>query len=190
MSNETSLLPRRAWLQGLATVAIAAVQIGAPRSVAAESRGIGKPGDFDFLTGRWKISHRKLKNAEASAWDEFSGSATCWSILGGVGSIEELCIPENNPIGMGLRLLDVEKQIWSDYWVSRKIGVLMPAGLTGGFEGGVGTFTADDVDGDTPIKVRGIWDRITPTTCRWRQGASRDGGKTWKDDWFMDWVRV
>jgi hypothetical protein len=35
-----------------------------------------------------------------------------------------------------------------------------------------------------------VWDRITPKSCRWFQGVSRDGGKSWDDGWFMDWTRV
>ena len=108
----------------------------------------------------------------------------------GIGSVEELRIPARNFSGMGLRLLDVEKRIWSDYWVNARSGVLGAAGLTGVFRKGVGNFTAEDVDNGQPITVRGVWDRITPTSCRWRQGVSRDGGKTWDDNWFMDWVRV
>lgn len=60
----------------------------------------------------------------------------------------------------------------------------------GTFENAIGTFTADDKDGDTPIKVKGVWDRITPTSCRWWQAISRDGGATWQENWFMDWTRV
>lgn len=60
----------------------------------------------------------------------------------------------------------------------------------GAFENGVGTFTADDMDNDLPIKVKGVWDRITPESCRWYQVISRDGGKTWQENWLMDWTRV
>jgi hypothetical protein len=90
--------------------------------------------------------------------------------------------------GMGLRLLDVEKSVSSDYWVNSRIGVLNTPGAVGVFENGVGSFLADDTDGALPIKVRGVWDRITPTSCRWYQAISRDGGTVWQEDWFMDWV--
>ena len=149
----------------------------------------GKPGDFDFLAGEWQISHRRLKTAGSDDWDEFVGEATCWTILGGVGSVEELRIPARNFSGMGLRLLDVQAQIWSDFWVNAKSGVLGTPGTTGHFDNGVGTFAADDVDAGQPIKVRGVWDRITPKSCRWHQAVSRDGGQSWEPNWFMDWVR-
>jgi hypothetical protein len=150
----------------------------------------GKPGDFNFLAGEWKIKHRRLKAAHGTEWDEFEGEATCWTILGGVGSVEELRIPSRNFAGMGLRLLDVEKKLWNDFWVNAKSGVLTTPGQTGAFENGVGTFTADDKDGDKPIKVKGVWDRITPASCRWWQAVSWDDGKTWEENWFMDWARV
>ena len=44
--------------------------------------------------------------------------------------------------------------------------------------------------GDKPIKAAGVWDRITPTSCRWRQSISHDGGKTWEGNWIMEWTRV
>jgi hypothetical protein len=110
--------------------------------------------------------------------------------LGGAGSIEELRIPARNFSGLGLRLLDVEKRIWSDFWVNSRSGVLTTPGMTGSFENGDGIFIADDVDGDHPIKVRGVWDRITADACRWHQAISRDGGKTWHENWFMAWKKM
>lgn len=148
----------------------------------------GQPGEFNFLTGEWRIHHRRLRGP--NDWDVFEGEATCWHILGGVGSVEELRIPSRNFAGMGLRLLNVEMGVWSDFWVNARSGVLTTPGQTGSFTNGVGTFGADDMDGDQPIKVRGVWDNISPTTCRWRQAVSRDNGQAWEENWIMDWTRV
>lgn len=155
---------------------------------SAKPKAEGKVGDFNFLAGEWRINHRRLKSP--GEWDEFKGEATCWTVLGGVASIEELRIPARNFSGMGIRLLDVEKKVWADFWINSKSGVLTPPGLAGVFENGEGIFDADDTDDGKPIKVRGIWDRITAKSCRWRQGVSRDGGKTWEYSWFMDWTKV
>lgn len=149
----------------------------------------GKPGDFNFLAGEWRIQHRRLDPATGK-WEEFEGEATCWTILGGVGSVEELRIPARNFSGMGLRLLDVKEKLWRDFWVNAKFGVLTPPGMPGHFIKGDGVFEADDMDGDKPIKVRGIWDQIAPGKCRWRQLISRDGGKTWEENWAMQWRKV
>lgn len=165
----------------------------APPLAASPGRPLpapGQPGEFDFLAGEWRIRHRRLKSAASGAWDEFDGEATCWTILDGVGSVEELRIPARDFSGMGLRLLDRETRVWSDFWVNAKSGVLGAAGLTGGFVDGAGVFTAEDTDDGKPIVVRGIWDEITPTSCRWRQGVSRDGGAHWDDNWIMHWRRA
>jgi len=174
---------RRALLQAAAGIAIAQV---APDGTAAPASA-GAARDFDFLAGQWNIKHRRLQEAK---WDTFEGEATCWTVLGGAASIEELRIPARKFSGLGIRLLDVKQRVWCDYWVNARDGILTPPPSTGVFTNGVGTFTADDVDGKQPIKVRGVWDRITASSCRWHQATSRDGGKTWQENWFMDWQRA
>ncbi|HOB94596.1 MAG TPA: hypothetical protein PK306_21830 [Aquabacterium sp.] len=146
----------------------------------------GRPGDFDFLDGRWRIHHLKRRGA---AWDRFDGTARCWSILDGAGSVEELRIPARNFHGLGLRLLDVSQQLWNDHWVNAASGVLAVPGLQGGFVDGTGLFpSVDEAQGRTTHSM-GIWDRIAPGQCRWRQVFSTDGGQTWQHDWVMHWRR-
>jgi hypothetical protein len=152
--------------------------------------GPAKAGDFDFLSGEWRINHRRLKTGPSQEWDAFTGTATCWSILDGKGSVEELRIPSRDFFGMGLRLLDVEKQVWVDHWVNAKNGILSVPGQTGVFSNGVGTFIAEDERDGKPIKVRGMWDRITKRSCRWSQAISEDGGITWQENWIMEWRRI
>jgi hypothetical protein len=175
---------RRTILKSVAGLVVSAsLPVGATSTIA-----LGKPGEFDWLSGEWRIAHRQLKNG---IWDEFAGEATCWSILDGVGHVEELRIPARGFSGMGLRLLDLKTRIWSDYWVNAKSGALGAAGLTGGFVNGEGIFDArETVDGKEMI-YRGLWDRIVPgKSHRWQQMASRDGGESWDISWTMNWNRV
>ncbi|GAM97301.1 hypothetical protein U91I_00926 [alpha proteobacterium U9-1i] len=182
---------RRLLLAGAAALLpTAGAQAASQGGSAATPRRIppGNPGEFDFLNGEWRITHRRLTAPDT--WDTFEGEATCFGILGGVASVEELRIPARNFSGMGLRILDVEARVWSDFWVNAKSGVLTTPGTTGGFIDGAGLFMSDDMDGDTPIIVRGLWDRITPISCRWSQAVSRDGGASWQDNWLMEWTRA
>jgi hypothetical protein len=179
--NSTPSTQRRLLLQIAAGVA-ASSQLGASAAPATPV-ATGKPGDFDFLSGNWKIKHRQLKDKQ---WDSFEGEATVHGILGGVASVEELRIPSRNFSGMGLRLLDVERKLWADYWVNSKNGILNPPPTWGSFTNGVGTWDAAE-DG---LIVRGVWDRIAPDSCRWFQAVSRDGGKTWEENWIMHWKRA
>jgi len=175
-------------LAGTATAQPAEPQPGPAMTAALPAtRTPGKPGDFDFLTGRWKILNHKRRNG---VWDAFEGEATVHAILAGICSVEELRIPARQFSGMGLRLLDVKKAQWSDFWVNAASGELGAQGLMGSFEGGAGIFEEKSEEDGKPVLYRSVWDRITPTSCRWQQGASRDGGKTWVLDWSMDWTRV
>ncbi len=183
MTEESKGLERRTVLQSVAALAVAKIALDA---TPARATGRAATGDFAFLTGEWRIANRMKQNG---SWIEFQGEATVVSLLGGNVSVEELRIPARNFSGIGLRLYDAAAGVWNDHWINgqqRTVNSPMP----GTFENGVGTFLSDDEDNGRPIKARGVWDRITPTSCRWFQGTSRDGGATWEDSWFMDWTRV
>jgi hypothetical protein len=151
------------------------------------TRTPGQPGDFDFLTGEWRIRNRSIVNGE---WLEYPGEATVRAILAGVCSVEELRIPARNFSGMGLRLLDIESRVWSDHWVDARAGVVTAPGQLGSFENGAGIFVTDDSADGVPVKHVGVWDNLTANSCRWRQASSRDGGQTWDQNWIMEWVRA
>lgn len=187
MTSPLTAPTRRAILTAALVAAMGRATHAAPRQSPTPEPG--KAGEFDFLSGAWTIRHRRRK--PDGQWDEFAGEATCWSLLGGTASVEELRIPARDFSGMGLRLLDAKTLRWNDFWVNGKERVLDGGpGLVGGFVNGVGTFTAEETEGGKRTIYRGVWDRITPTAHRWRQGASTDGGVTWDDSWFMDWTRV
>ncbi|QPF71476.1 hypothetical protein G8A07_00095 [Roseateles sp. DAIF2] len=168
--------------------------VGAATALALLGSTPGRPGDFDFLSGHWNIRHRRLieggGDGASPHWDEFDGEASCWGILGGVGSVEELRIPARGFSGLGLRLLDLKAQRWFDFWVNGKSGALTPPGMPGSFERGDGIFFAEERDEQgRPMLVRGIWDRITPQSCRWHQSISYDAGRSWTMNWEMAWTR-
>ena len=162
------------------------IDLTGPSPAASWPDATGKLGDFDFLSGNWKIKHQQLKD---NKWDEFEGEATVFSILGGLASVEELRIPSRSFSGMGLRILDVEKKLWADHWCNRKNGVLNPASW-GSFVDGAGTWDTHDVENGAPIIVRGVWDQITSNSCRWYQAVSRDDGATWEENRIMHWERI
>ena len=59
----------------------------------------------------------------------------------------------------------------------------------GRFEDGRGTFHGDDELDGKPIRVVFRWTDITPTSARWEQAFSADGGKTWETNWRMTMTR-
>ena len=187
MTSTPADFQRRTVLQMAAGIAASQMLSVPAKAAATKPAPTAKPGDFDFLAGEWKIRNKRLIQG---AWTTFDGESTVHRIWGGAGSIEELRIPVGSYLGMGLRLLDVEQKLWGDYWVSAKSGVVVPPAALGSFVNGVGTWDSDDTDGDKPIIVRGVWDQITPTSCRWYQATSHNDGKTFEDNWVMHWTRA
>ncbi|WP_051651023.1 hypothetical protein [Brevundimonas bacteroides] len=169
-------------------VLIAAAGLTALGAAPAATQTPAEPGQFSWLDGNWRIAHRRLK--APGDWDVFEGEATCWSILGGRAHVEELRIPVRDFSGMGLRTLDPEAGVWLDYWMNAKVGKLGGAGVAGRFIGGDGVFDSAAADEQGPMIVRGLWDQITGTSHRWRQGVSRDGGASWDWNWIMEWTRA
>jgi hypothetical protein len=61
--------------------------------------------------------------------------------------------------------------------------------VVGSFHDGRGEFYNEDTFERRSIFVRFIWSDITPTSCRWEQAFSADGGKTWETNWIMEFTR-
>ena len=160
---------------------VATDQIPAPTGVHA----------FDFLHGRWRIAHRKLKQRHVGSqdWDVFDATATCEPRLGGMVNVEEIAMPERGFSGVSLRSFDLTTGLWSIWWISSLEGRLRPP-VTGRFEDGVGLFEGDDEDGGRPVRARYVWSDITPGSARWTQSFSLDDGATWEANWVMDFTRV
>ena len=151
--------------------------------------------DFDFFIGSWTVVNRQLRTLFAGSddWQTFPGHSTCHAIFGGGGNTEEIVFPTLGSRGFTLRLFDVERKEWSLYWAAGRTGRLYPP-VVGTFSdgpGGVrGDFYGDDVHDGKPIKAHFIWSDITPTSARWEQEYSADGGQTWESNWVMEFTRA
>lgn len=155
--------------------------------------------DFDFWYGSWHIHNKRLvkRLQGCTEWESFSASGTTWPLPGGIGNYDEFVPKDWNPgfVGMSLRAYSPQTKLWSIYWLENQTGGLDSAGLLkppviGGFKDGVGIFEGDDSFEDRPIRVRFVWSNITPTSARWEQSFSPDGGKTWECNWVMEMSRM
>jgi hypothetical protein len=184
-------LSRRNLLRSASAATLGTLLLDALPAFAQAPTPLPGGGEFAFLAGEWRIANRYHRRRPDGTyfWDEFPGEATVRSVLAGNGSIEELRIPARNFGGLGVRLYDGERRAWKDSWVDGQQRVVGDP-VYGTFENGAGTFIADDANDGHPTKSRGIWDRITPTSCRWYSSISRDAGATWEDVWYMAWTRM
>ena len=149
--------------------------------------------DFDFFHGRWAVRHRRLKDrlAGCTQWEVFGGSTRVQPLLGGLGNVDDNVIelPAGSYRAATLRSFDPATKQWAIWWLDGRHPHSVDVPMIGGFEAGIGTFFADDTHDGRPIKVRFLWSNITPTTARWEQAFSTDGGKTWETNWEMDFTR-
>ncbi|MGH9759636.1 MAG: DUF1579 domain-containing protein [Blastocatellia bacterium] len=148
---------------------------------------------FDFLRGRWAVTHRRLKSRLSgdSQWEEFRGACESRPIIGGLGNIDDNLIelPGGAYRAVTLRLFDPTNGLWSIWWVDGRAMRLEPP-VQGRFENGTGTFLGDDLLDERPIRVRFIWSEITDDSARWEQAFSPDSGAKWETNWIMNFRRV
>ncbi len=146
----------------------------------------GDVHDFDFLGGAWTGKNRRLKarGVGSNDWEEFPGAGRAVSHLGGVTQIEDVEFPTKAWSGLTIRVFNLEKRQWSIYWISSKVGEVLPP-VVGGFKGDRGEFYGDDEDDGHPVKVRFVWTKLAGGRARWEQAFSTDG-HSWETNWVND----
>jgi hypothetical protein len=56
-------------------------------------------------------------------------------------------------------------------------------------ENGRGEFYNQELHAGQAVYARFVWSSITPTSCRWEQALSADGGRSWETNWIMEMTR-
>lgn len=148
--------------------------------------------DFDFLFGpSWQVHHRR--RAEDGTWQEFAGTCAVAPVLGGLGHVDTLDVPDwpggGSLTSLTVRLHEPEPDLWRIWWAaSSRPGHLDPP-MVGRFTGGLGTFEGEDALRPAGGRLRFVWTPVRADGPRWEQLRSADGGATWASDWTMDFTR-
>lgn len=152
---------------------------------------VGRPGDFDFLIGRWAVRNRRLQTrlAGAADWIEFPAVLQAWSHLQGLVSVDEIRFETQGYSGCTWRSLDLASGQWAIYWINSRSGRVFPA-VRGGWAGARGEFYGEDDDDGRPVVVRFVWERMGADAARWAQAFSNNGGQSWEENWVMEFDRV
>ena len=173
------------------TLAVASQDVPQP----VVSQDLSGVHDFDFFVGQWKTHSRRLKARLMGShdWEEFDGTIRSFPLMTGLANVDDTQFdtPEGIYRGVAPRAYDPKTGLWAIWWIDGRNphGALDPP-VKGRFVHGVGTFYADDTLRGKPIKVRFLWSDITPTSARWEQAYSGDGGKTWEVNWIQVLQRV
>jgi hypothetical protein len=149
--------------------------------------------DFDFEIGTWKTHLRRLQRplTGSTTWVEYEGTTVVRKVWEGRANLVELVV--EGSAGrlevLSLRLYNPESHQWSLNSASSGGGTLGPPAI-GEFKNGRGEFFNQEMLNGRSILVRFVISDITPTSCRFEQSFSGDGGKTWEVNWIAVDTRV
>jgi hypothetical protein len=156
-------------------------------------RGRDGQHDFDFEIGIWKTHLRRLLHplTGSTTWVEYEGTSVVRKLWNGRANLVELVAdgPAGHFEGLNLRLYNPESHQWSLNF-SNSSGGTMSQPTIGEFKNGRGEFLDQETLNGRAIFVRFVISDITPTSCRFEQSFSDDGGKTWEINWIAIDTRV
>jgi hypothetical protein len=164
--------------------AVAATMPAPPSSLSETRDG---QHDFDFEFGSWKTVLRRLQRplSGSTTWLDYEGTTVVREVWGGRANLVELDVsgPAGRLEGASLRLYDPQSRQWSLNFASARGGGMTPP-VIGEFKDGRGEFYGQETWEGKAILVRFVISDITPTSCRFEQAFSLDGGKTWEVNWI------
>jgi hypothetical protein len=97
--------------------------------------------------------------------------------------------PAGHVEALSLRLYNPEARQWSLNFANSAVGS-MSIPTVGEFRNGRGEFFDQETLGARTILVRFLILDVTPTSCRFEQSFSIDGGTTWELNWVAVDTRV
>ena len=127
----------------------------------------------------------------STTWVELDGTSVVRKVWNGRANLVELEVtgPSGHIEGLSLRLYNPESHQWSLNFASSGGGMLGQPTI-GEFKDGRGEFYDQEPFNGRTILVRNVFSDITPTSCRFEQAFSEDGGTTWEVNWIADDTRL
>jgi hypothetical protein len=170
----------------------AAIAIALPASAPANAADANQPHAFDFNFGTWHTHIRRLQRplSGSDVWLTYDGTVTVRKVLGGRANLEEIEADGPTHIEiMNLRLYEPSSQQWSLNGASSADGKLGTP-MFGRFEGGIGTFYDQESYDGRMVLVRQKFMDITPSSYRFEQAFSGDGGTSWEPNFVANLTRI
>jgi len=153
----------------------------------------GGQHDFDFEIGAWKTHLSRLERplAGSTRWLEYEGTSVVRKVWDGRANLGELNVSgtAGHIEGLTLRLFNVQANQWNITWANAQSGTLDRTTMSGGFKSGRGEFFGQDSLDGRAIFVRFVFSDISPTSFRFEQAFSSDGGRSWEVNWKATFTR-
>lgn len=165
---------------------------GQPKATSTPEVRDGRK-DFDWEIGSWRTHlRRRLRPLTGSnEWVEYNGTSIVKPISNGRANVVELDVSGSagRIEGLSLRLYNPDAGQWSLNFSNIKSGTLTVP-VIGEFKNGRGEFYGADTLYGRAILVRFVIFDVTPTSAKFEQAFSNDGGKTWEVNWIATDTRV
>ena len=146
---------------------------------------------FDFWVGEWDVNLR-VRQSDLTWTGRHRSVAKIYPILSGKAVLELWSEDQVSGIkGYSLRYFDTARDewvLWLNWPGPNRAG---SSSLAGSFRHGRGDFYSTSVGSDgTETISRYSFNDITPTSLRWDDAYSTDGGETWTNRWIMEFSRT
>jgi hypothetical protein len=149
--------------------------------------------DFDFEIGSWttRLSRLLRPMTGSTEWVDYEGTSVVRTVWGGLANLVELDVkgPAGRIQALSLRLYNPETGQWTLNFAGSGSGSMTPPAI-GAFTDGRGEFYGEEMLDGRPILVRFSISDITPSSCRFEQTFSDDGGKSWEPNWIAIDTRI
>lgn len=190
-------MTRAGWvLAALAVLAILTPLPGSSAHLAAQDFPVSSalPAEsrqFDFWVGEWDVNLR-VRQPDLTWADTHRATARIYPILAGKALLELWSEDAEDGIkGYSLRYFDTAREewvLWLNWPGANRSG---SSTLAGTFRHGRGEFfsTGTQPDGTQSIS-RYTFSDITPSSLRWDDAFSSDGGDSWTNRWVMEFSRT
>jgi len=141
-----------------------------------------KAKQFDFWVGTWDLEWVDAQGQKQK------GTNTINKILGGCVIEENFSTVGANPyLGKSHSVYDAVDGKWKQTWVDSGGGYL---DFSGGFEGGEMTLSRVGTDPKgNKIMQRMVFSEIRNDSLLWNWESSADNGKTWKNNWKINYKK-
>jgi len=190
----------RRWRRLFVLCALAVLSLAAGlQNTGARTSGQNKPAirdgqhDFDWEIGTWKTHVKRLVHplTGSTTWVEYDGITVVRKVWNGRANLVELTMdgPAGHFDGLSLRLYNSETHQWSLNFSNINSGTLSIPTI-GEFKNGRGEFYDQETLNGRAIFVRFVISDLTPTSARFEQSFSDDGGKNWEVNWIATDTRI
>jgi hypothetical protein len=143
--------------------------------------------DWDWDIGTWKTHQKRLLRplTGSTTWVEYNGTDVVRKVWDGATTgIVEADGPAGHLEIFTLRLYDPQAHQWGVSFANSRTGTLSQPAI-GEFKNGRGDFYDQEPINGRMILLRFSVFDITPTSCRFEQAFSDDGGTTWEVNFIV-----